>query len=612
MCGIIVALEAKPISQSRFNNARDALKHRGPDAQHSIFFDSQTVALGHTRLSVIDLSTRANQPMHRGNLVITYNGEVYNFRALRDELVALGHSFDTSSDTEVLLRGFQEWGSSLCKRLVGMFAFAIWDEKSKSLFMARDHLGQKPLYYSYSSNGFVAASEIKAIRQYSTRPFRMRKESLVDALVQDFVAEPDTWFEGISALPAGHHLTLRLKKPGDFRFQLQNYWQFEPQVTSTLTRDEALYEINLEVEQAVRSHLVADVPVGAFLSGGMDSTVIAHAASEFLKEPIKTFSIGFGAGDELPIARQTSQQIGSCHTEAVVKEEDFRNSIEQSLQVFSQPFADTSLVPTLKVSKLAREHVKVVLTGDGGDECFGGYDYGKYLRPGISNTHSSAGKMYALKNRVMGLIDRMRFVAMGYERWAKAARSELVNSRKPSATRLNFLAPTLLKTLSGYDPSASYQRHRSLKRDPFRDAQWVGIKVPLPGKMLAKVDRCAMSCSLETRAPFLSPRLIEFVLSLPRNVSNPTEDPYKWLLKKSQQNSMSAAVLGASKRGFNLPKTWNAVNPHLLTSGKEIFPECVKNEILRPMAWQQMADKKQVLWRFLQIERGLANGILSL
>jgi asparagine synthase (glutamine-hydrolysing) len=611
MCGILIAYGARPVDRARFDAARDTLVHRGPDAQRSVFLENDCLALGHTRLSIIDLSSRAHQPMRSDDLWVTFNGEIYNYRELRIQLEAEGCRFMTSSDTEVLLHGYRVWGEDLCSRLHGMFAFVIWDGRGKRAFLGRDHLGQKPLYYTEAGGEFVAASEIKAIKAYSRHSFRMRKESVIDALVQDFVAEPETWYQDIKVLPAGHQMTLRRTARESLATSICKYWSFEPPLDpQPVSEMEALERLEAEVNQAVRSHLIADVEVGAFLSGGIDSTCVVTEAARLMETPIRTFSIGFGSNDELPRARSTARAVGATHTEAVVSEADFAQSADNALSLFDSPFADTSLVATERVSELARRDVKVVVTGDGGDECFGGYDYGKYLAPGLAGRPPVAATRSAIRATLQWFWDQLLWQTVGAERWSTIARERLVNMRKVPRSRRGFLSPELIRACVDYDPSAIYQSHRDLRRLPFRDAQWVGIKVQLPSRMLAKVDRCSMAHSLEARAPFLAPKLIEAMLSFPLSISNPAEDWYKGLLRRWLHSRISQEVLDAKKRGFALPRSWAAVP---LPSGKtssELFPACVEASLIRPGGWRQVSRSPRILWYFQQINRALDSGIL--
>lgn len=612
MCGILIALSRKPLDRAHFDAARDTMIHRGPDAQQSVFLEADTVGLGHTRLSIIDLSNRANQPMQDGNLWVTYNGEIYNFPQLREELELAGCQFKTNSDTEVLLHGYRVWEESLCERLLGMFAFAVYDADTGCALLGRDHFGQKPLYYADLGDVFIAASEIKAIKACAGRGFALRKESVVDAMIQDFVAEPRTWFEDINVVPAGHQMRIERTESGSIRSAISNYWTFTPDANpQPITQGEALEQLGVELREATSSHMLADVEVGSFLSGGIDSTCITTLASELLDTSIQTFSIGFGGNDELPAARQTAARICADHHEDNLGEGDFQYFKDRALAVFDHPFADTSLVPTEHVSRLAARKVKVVLTGDGGDEVFGGYSFGRYLAPRLGPSPLLVPTVSGLRSSASFWWDALLFSALGSERWGRVTKDRIVNSRRLSVRRRSILAPELLQSIDGYDPSWAHRQHSIDALDPFRKAQWIGIKVALASRMLVKVDRASMAHSLETRAPFLSPRLAEFALSLPRPVTNPTPDWYKSLLRQWLDGRIDSSVLNANKRGFDLPKEWSSLDQASLASGEELLPNCVSAALIRPMGWHRLRRAPRLLWYFTQIERALDTGMFA-
>ena len=612
MCGILLAYGDPVVDQKKFNVARDTLIHRGPDAQQSVFLEQGTLALGHTRLSIIDLSNRANQPMQSGSLWVTFNGEIYNHRQLRKDLEGAGAKFVTNSDTEVLLHGYRSWGQGLCEKLLGMFAFAIWDDERKQVYLGRDHFGQKPLYYTEQGGTFFVASEIKAIKSFFEFNFPLRKESLMDAMVQDFVAEPNTWYEDIFTLPPGHSMTLQKMPSGRLNRTISNFWGFKPDPDpKPMSETNALANLEEQLDSTIRSHLIADVEVGAFLSGGIDSNCITTLASQMQDAPIRTYSMGFGGNDELPLARETVARIGANHSEGMVAEEDYQGFVDRSLEIFDYPFGDTSIVPMERVSALAAQSVKVVLTGDGGDETFGGYDYGKFISPNLEFSDGGKQGISAWRSNFRSFIDRCAWQVLGGEYYARIARERIIDPRRISTRRRSILSPSLLSHLSGYDPSDAYSAFREEELCAFRNAQWIGIKVPLPSRMLEKVDRCSMLHSLETRAPFLSPKLAEALLSLPIGVTNPSNNWYKGLLRKWLEGKIPDNVLYAKKRGFDVPLEWASFDPGKLHSSKEIFPNCVSADLLRQGGWRKLRRAPRVLWYFNQIERALAKGTLK-
>lgn len=609
MCGFIINFSiSSPVNDVIFNKARDLMYHRGPDAAGTVILNNGHVALGHRRLSIMDLRDSANQPMQLDNLFVTFNGEIYNYPELRKTLEKKGCRFKTHCDAEVLLHGYSIWGDQLCHHLSGMFAFAIWDDEKKSFFLGRDHVGQKPLYYAQIGDQFIAASEIKAIKQLIDKKLTVRYESVVDFQYFDFVPEPYTWYQDINCLLPGHSLKVD-KKDNSFSLFFSKYWDFVPDPNPTqISQTDALDLLGEQVTNAVRTHLLSDVEVGAFLSGGVDSSLVVSIASELLSDPIKTFSIGFGSqdGDELPLARETSHHLGTIHTEGFVTEDDYMASLNNLLNVFDQPFADTSLVPTERVSMLAAKNVKVVLTGDGGDEAFGGYDYGQYLSPFLATNKPRKLKSPGdLKHFLFSYLEKLYYLVFGSEKWRN---NHNALYRPRSRQRVNqLLGDSLVKQCKEYNPYGVYDQHRQFNIDTFREKQWIGIKVILPNKHLVKVDRSSMQHSLEARAPFLSHTLLETMLNLPTQIKNPEKDWYKGLFRNWAKNKIPYNVLHAPKRGFATPKHWSP----LKTYDKSIqpLPLCIDASFVNPASVARIMEQPKLFWKFLQLENALEKGI---
>lgn len=611
MCGILVALSLnKPINHAHFDEARDSMRHRGPDAAGSVFFQNSKVAIGHRRLSIMDLSDSANQPMQLGDLWLSYNGEIYNYPELRRELEKLGCCFKTQSDTEVLLHGFKVWGQKLCDHLSGMFAFAIWDCEKRKLFLGRDHIGQKPLYFSQSHGQFIVASEIKAITALIGQRPRIRKEAILDHIIYDFVPEPYTWYEDVHCVRPGHQLMVT-EHFNYFECEESQYWTFTPPSSpSPLSKEDALDLMGEEIEKAVKSHLMADVEVGAFLSGGVDSSCVVALTSQFVNHPVRTFSVGFGSSDEdeLPLARETAHAVGALHAEGQVSEKDFGTSMDDILQMFDQPFADSSLVPTLRVAELAAKDVKVVLTGDGGDEAFGGYNLGKYISPALDNNvwRNASLSRGGIKSLLIHFYESAYFHLLGPEFWyAREKQPRFVNSTKRFC---GLFGADLAASLKDYDHKWVYEAGKVDGLDPFRQAQWHHLKFILPGKMLVKVDRCSMYHSLEARSPFLSHTLLETMFSMPTAVSNPDEDWYKGLFRQWAADKIPQNVINAPKRGFGAPGGWSP-----FASGKagvEVLSHCIDASYVSPKAWPEIKRKPRLFWKFLQVERALEMGVI--
>jgi asparagine synthase (glutamine-hydrolysing) len=592
MCGILFQFRAEGCEVTRFNAARDRMAHRGPDAAHSVFLEGGKVGLGHRRLSIIDLSERADQPMQRDDLWIVYNGEIYNFRELRNQLEQRGHRFRTQSDTEVLLLGYQEWGRDLCHYLHGMFAFAIWDGARKKAFLARDHVGQKPLYYWMGDREFVAASELPALYRLAPRSLSVRWESVPELLYYSYIPEPYTWFRGVLALEPGHWMEVSCEGE-HVAAKTSAYWTFMPDPDpAPLSEQQAREVVGTEIEQAVRSHLVADVEVGAFLSGGVDSACVVAVAARLADRPLKTFCLGMGDEkfSEAPRAREVAAFIGTQHFEETTPTPNFRAAPEDVLALFGQPFADYSLVPTRQIAQTARSSVKCVLTGDGGDEVWGGYaHYPTHVRFPPLAERSLRGLWHYLKLRARGL-----------KRWQD--HFDVGHVMVTPAQAIAPLSQDFVKSLGDYDVTWYARKYWLPQLDPFRRAQWVDIKTYLPSDILVKVDRCSMSCSLETRPPFLSHRLIEKVLNLPANIKNPNGQ-LKSLFKKWLRGRVPEAILSAPKTGFGvLPAQFPGLPvPTQLTLERCVAEGVVERRLVEPIARFAYAS-----WKFQMIETMLA------
>jgi asparagine synthase (glutamine-hydrolysing) len=610
MCGFIVAMSVDSvIDRDQFDRARDILSHRGPDGFGSRFFVQDRVALGHRRLSIIDLSEAGSQPMQSGSLWIVFNGEIYNFPELRDELEKQGCQFTSHSDTEVLLHGYRTWGSRLCERLEGMFAFAIYDEATSGLFVARDHVGQKPLHYAVVDGCFIAASEIKAIHSLVGHQLPMRRESFLDYLVYDYVPEPNTWYRDVRCTLPGHFMEVR-HAGGRIDIQESRYWSYVPPVDPPpISKADALELMNEQIQRSVKSHLLSDVEVGALLSGGVDSGSIVATASQLTEAPLRTFTIGFGSSDEdeLPSARLVASRYRTQHQEEIVGESDFRSTVDGVLDIFDQPFADTSLVPTLAVSSVAAKSVKVVLTGDGGDEVFGGYDLGKYISPflGPLPWRTSRFDRGSANEFLKFCRDTLFYLCMPQARWN--SRNHYPKYVRSARREFRLMPVELRRQLEHYEYRWMYPPNTVDGLDAFRQAQWHRIKHILPGRMLAKMDRCSMQHSIEARAPFLSHVLIEAMLNLPTSIKNPPAKWFKGLLREWASDRLPLQVLNARKRGFAVPKGWNA----LPQSAHDInaLDRTVRHGLISPSAWPDLHRKSRVLWKVLQVDRAIARGL---
>lgn len=587
MCGFLFACSAEPLDREGFDAARDVMAHRGPDAVGSVFLQQGRVGLGHRRLAILDLSPEANQPMQSGPYWIVHNGEIYNSPELRDELVGKGHSFRTRSDTEVILEGFREWGPQICDRLLGMFAFVIWDDERKKVFCARDHVGQKPLYYYKGQKMVAAASELVSLRKIIAQPLSVRWESVPEFLFYDYIPEPNTWHNEIKALPAGHYAEIECTDLASEN-RLREYWTFRPDPEPPpITERQALELINGEIEQAVRSHLIADVEIGAFLSGGLDSSSVVAVASSCLEKRLKTFCIGMGNAEtnEAPAARETARAFGTEHYEEYEPSRNFRASAEDVLKLFGQPFADYSFVPTRRVAQLARKYVTCVLCGDGGDEVWGGYaHFPTHVRFPPWDWTSWDGIFRSARLRLRGLRKWQNEFYTGHT---------MVTPEQVMAT----LSKDFVRHVGDFNVTWYIHKYWDNQLDPFRRMQWIDIKTYLCSDLLVKADRSAMRESVEIRSPFLSPRLIEKVLNLPTEVKNPGGE-LKSLFKKWAVGKVPDEVIRRRKRGFGIPPgEFPPVDTETFQLRRCVAAGIVSKEIVPAIARFPFAS-----WKFEQIE----------
>jgi asparagine synthase (glutamine-hydrolysing) len=557
MCGIAgyVNLEARrPADQPLLERMTRTLVHRGPDEEG--YRVEGPVALGIRRLRIIDLPG-GRQPVTNedGTVSIVFNGEIYNYRELRHRLEGR-HAFKTRSDTEVIVHLYEELGPDCVRSLRGMFAFALWDAPRRRLLLARDHLGKKPLYYAWTGETLWFGSEVKALLASPAVGRSLDLTALDDYLALGYVPGSQSIFREIRKLPPGSTLQV-----DDGAVALRRYWRLD--WTPTGPRDEraALDGLRERLEDSVRLRLIADVPLGAFLSGGVDSTTVVWLMREALSEPVKTFSIGFEEArfDELPYAREVAHALGTEHYEEVVKP-DALSLLPRLVEHFDEPFGDASAIPTYLVSRLAREHVTVALSGDGGDEAFAGYDrYRKaYLlgkiRPlllGAPGARLAAGLARFLPvaarhaDRLSGALTRAALPALQrYTAMVGLCTPEVraaLASGSPTASRPHDI------------PSAIEQAWRDAARlDPIRRMQAVDTESYLPDDILVKVDRASMAVSLEARAPLLDHTLVQYLASLPTSLKV-RNGQTKWILRRFLGGRVPPAVLTRPKQGFAVP-----------------------------------------------------------
>ncbi len=529
------------------------IAHRGPDDQ-GMMVDGD-VALGMRRLSIIDL-VGGHQPLSGcdQNVTVVFNGEIYNYRELHRELEARGHRFHTHSDTEAIVHAYEEFGADCVHHLRGMFAFAIWDQRAKKLFIARDRVGKKPLYYTLTRNGtFVFGSELKALLEHPAVERNVNPDALDAYLSFGYVPDPLSIFSGVNKLPPGNHLVF-----ANGEVTIAEYWDFHFEPVEAKPEEEYLDDLNALLDEAVRLRLVSDVPLGAFLSGGVDSSVVVGLMARHMTQPVKTFSIGFNEDtyDELKYARIAAKHFRTDHHEFIVTP-DICEIVDDLVWHFDEPFADSSAIPTYMVSKLARDHVKVVLSGDGGDELFAGYTryvvdrsrrqlarMPRMVREGVMRPlserlpHNARGRNY-LRNLSLDPIDRYIDSISIFTDLNKQA---LYASDFQRQLKGDAVGATLFGGLA-----ASVDTGDELDRLLYLDS-----KTYLPGDILTKVDRMSMAVSLEARVPLLDHKLIEFVTRIPASLKMKGLNT-KHIFKRAVRSFVPAEILNRPKQGFGVP-----------------------------------------------------------
>jgi asparagine synthase (glutamine-hydrolysing) len=554
MCGIVGIMSQSPVSNVTITEMTDTLTNRGPDANRCYVNDGRNIAIGHTRLSIIDLAETAHQPMNSsdGELTIVFNGEIYNYRALKKELQALNPSyiFKTNSDTEVILCGYKHWGVAICGRLEGMFAFAIYDCKKEEFFLARDRMGKKPLYYYADTDHFVFASEIKALLKYPhvKANVDIDRNALGIFLHLGYIPQPLSAYKQIKKFPSGHYALVR----PDFSIELQQYWNVLDH-TKNIKVDraaDAKAQLRSLLFDAVEKRLISDVPLGAFLSGGTDSSLITAIASQ-LKPHLKTFTIGFEESrfDESPFAAQVAGHLETDHQEYILKEKDAISLLDQYIQYFDEPFADTSAIPTMLVSSLAKKEVTVALTGDGGDELFhgyGSYDWANRLdQPVIKIFQPLIAKLLLTFGN-----DRMKRASYVF----KTVPYDQIRSHIFSQEQYLFshweLADQLL-----CNPQDSFFSYCDVKTKSLNAAtlqSLFDIQYYLKDDLLVKVDRASMFHGLECRSPLLDHNVVEFAMGLHSNLKRKNGER-KWILKELLRDFIPDDLVFRPKKGFSVP-----------------------------------------------------------
>ena len=567
MCGIVGIVERdpqRPVPAADVERMVRTLHHRGPDEEGSVVLPG--VGLAMRRLAIVDLAG-GQQPFANedGTLQLVANGEIYNFEEVKRELVARGHRFRSRADVEVLVHAYEEYGERFLERIRGMFALALWDGRRRVLLAARDRAGEKPLYYTLTSEGLLLASEIKALLSRREVSRELDPEALDQFLTYEYVIAPRTIFRGISKLPAAHYLVY-----GDGRISVKRYWDAADVRPRDWSEGEAAEAVESTLRRAVRSQMMADVPLGVFLSGGIDSSAVARFMTDGQpRETVHSFSMGFADGsyNELPFARQVAALCGTEHHEGTVTP-DVAALFDRLIVHLDEPFADVSLFPTFLVSQMAQAHVKVVLTGDGGDELFGGYD--AYEAQALAARWSGVMPETAVRaadavlerirpsEKKKGLVNKARRFVDGLAHAPASIAQYRWMTFLSAEGKERLYAPALRDALVSADVYAPVRTAlaRAGGDDLLNRQLYADLSVYLADDILVKVDRMSMATSLETRAPFLDTDVMELAFSMPGDLKI-RGGTRKYVLKQALRSVLPAEILDRRKEGFSIPmKNW--------------------------------------------------------
>jgi asparagine synthase (glutamine-hydrolysing) len=560
MCGITGILHldrGRKVDDIALKKMTDIISYRGPDGEG--FYVNGNIGLGHRRLSIIDLHT-GDQPMgnQAGDIILVFNGEIYNYIELRQELIALGHNFRTQSDSEVIIKAYEQWGVDCQTRFNGMWSFGIWDDKKKTLFLSRDRIGEKPLHYCLFDNSLIFASEMKSLFQYGV-PKKIRPELIEIYLVMTNIPGPDTFFKDIYKLKPGHCIVA-----DNNGIKESKYWDL-PQIDEQdmLSDKKRIYEeFSYLLEDSIRIRMRSDTPFGAFLSGGLDSSSIVALMSGLSSHPIETFTIAFPekAFDESGLAREVAEKFRSHHHQGSVSKLDLNSFIEKLVFHFDEPFGDSSAIPTWQVSNYASKNIKMVLTGDGGDEVLSGYN--SYTGLKLSSLISSFPKM-CQSFSLFGLKSASKFFKGNIRYKANKACNIIETASLPFAQRSSekrcyapfALIKQLTTGISGSIDAEGFFNEICGKipyQDDFYKMMYLNFKYSLPDDYLVKVDRMSMANSLETRTPFLDFRLINFMATVDKNIKHQGWER-KSVLRKTIGRKLPKDLLNAPKKGFGIP-----------------------------------------------------------
>ena len=622
MCGITGIFdtrETREISRAMLDRMNETQFHRGPD-EGGLHLEPG-VGLGHRRLSIIDLST-GQQPLFNEDhsVVVVFNGEIYNFQQLVPELQALGHVFRTHSDTEVIVHAWEAWGEACVHRFRGMFAFALWDRNQQTFFLVRDRFGVKPLYYAYLDDGqFIFGSELKSLMAHPGLGREIDPLAVEEYFAYGYIPEPRTIFRGANKLPPGFTLTL---KRGGTRALPRQYWDMPFQPVKVASESAAMDELVERLKESIRLRMIADVPLGAFLSGGVDSSAVVAMMATQTSTPINTCSIAFSDPEynESAFAQQVADRYQTHHTVETVESDDF-DLVEKLATVYDEPYADSSALPTYRVCELARKHVKVALSGDGGDEHFAGYRRYRWFR---YEERMRSALPLSLRRPLFGALGKLYPKAdwapkvMRAKTTFEALARDTVEgyfhgvSLLSDAQRARLFSPALKRELQGYQAVEVMRKHAAVAPtdDPLSLVQYLDMKTYLVGDILTKVDRASMAHALEVREPLLDHELMGWVSGLPVDLKlRGTEG--KYLLKRAMEPYLPHDVLYRKKMGFSVPLAAWFRGPLATTIREAVLGErLAATRLFNPSYMRELLDHHQsgrrdysvALWTLLMFD----------
>ena len=564
MCGIVGVWDSRGrrhIDESVVVRMNESQHHRGPDETGKYL--APGIALGHKRLSIIDLKS-GQQPLFNEDrsVVIVFNGEIYNYLELIPELTSLGHVFRTRSDTEVIVRAWEQWGEACVDRLRGMFAFAIWDERQQTLFLARDRLGVKPLYYAQLPDGqWLFGSELKSLLVHGGLKRELDPQAVEEYFALGYVPEPRTIYTSALKLAPGHTLCLRRGQPAP---EPRQYWDVRFTGTNTISAEDAQAELVERIRESVRLRMIAEVPLGAFLSGGVDSSAVVAMMAGQSAGPVNTCSISFDdpAYDETRFAQQVAERYKTRHFVDRVETDDF-DLVDTLAALYDEPYADSSAIPTYRVCQLARRHVTVALSGDAGDENMGGYR--RYLFH-LHEERLRSVLPLGVRQPLFGALGRL-YPKLDWAPRFLRAKSTFQSLARDSVEayfhsisvfrndmRQSLYSPEFKRRLAGYNASEVFHRHarKAGTDDPLALIQYIDLQTYLVGDINTKVDRASMAHALEVREPLMDHPLVEWLATLPTNLKV-RQNETKWILKKAMEPHLPHNIMYRPKMGFAVP-----------------------------------------------------------